>query len=384
MAFTASMVVTQRRERERRESRARDELEHREERASHADSLDAEGGLAGSAGGHGYKPSSIMTKRKRRAQPHPFADKDLRVAEVEQGDVLVPIRMALEHLETREGSRGLVLFALFFSMYFCHTSEALDAPQGRKTLKWYADAIKSKYDLTATDENGFCAVTDFGFECYTPFVERNSVEEVLEFLEHDLGIVMRGIKEFCPTCLIGITAVNRDLRILSLGQMICSDFYFNVKTIGDLTSSDFKQFPDRNCTSGDEKWSKNPIVASAPCCDSVQLGLASLTLLALNGIEPTPSSSLGNLQNEMVRKKRTRPLCASSNRRERGDYPASGPDPRRACSGHCLYRQLEAEGVLAGSGGDDSDVLVLFFPTLLAVSHCRVRILRVLYDSRGV
>ena len=237
----------------------------------------------------------VATRRKRRAMPHPFAHADLRVPEVEDGQVLVPLRQALYELDMREGMHGLFLFAGFFAFFFAHTLTALDATRGRRTVEWYAEAIKGSYDLVGGEENGWCIWEEGQINCYEPFQERGDVDAVIAFMERDLSSILRGVKHACPGCRLGLSSLDRDLRTLTLEEMICADFNFAPQFVTDGDPSTTEQFPRRNCSTSDPIWRDSPTVTSAPCCDDIKLGLASLTLVALNQITPTPSATLDRL-----------------------------------------------------------------------------------------
>lgn len=220
--------------------------------------------------------------------------------------------------------------------------QMLDSARGRQTVEWFADAIKSSYDLVGGDDNGWCSWSEGDINCYEvralpqwrpapafagsllpagslrtvlrpscphvlaflaprlvarqPFVNRGTIHEVVEFVEHDLGLIMRGIRRSCPRCKLGLSSVNRDLRRLSLAEMICSDFDFTPSFRFDGDPATTEPFPLRNCSISDPEWRDDPLVTSAPCCNNVRLGLASLTLIALDQIEPTPSATMERLE----------------------------------------------------------------------------------------
>lgn len=242
------------------------------------------------------KERPVITHRKRVAEPHPRAGADLRVPDVVVGEVLVPVRRVMQTLETRDGVRGMIMYALFFSLYLAHTVNVLDSTEGNNMVSWFEDAIKSQYSLVSDSSNGWC-IWDSGIECYTPFNERGSVGEIVNFVEFDLARIIVGVKTFCPNCRVGLSLLDSDLRVLTLSQMVCSDFSFprDMPIVASLNTTAEVLFPGRDCEAVDRAWHASPSIGAAPCCDDVELSLASFTLLSLNMIQRTSSATLERL-----------------------------------------------------------------------------------------
>jgi hypothetical protein len=110
MSCTTAIVTVTRRDRERADAEAAEAA---------ADAHDEVGERNSSP----TRLPVVLTKRKRRASPHPFARADLSVPEIQRGDVLVNLRAVIQSVDMREGTRGLLLFSVFFGCYFAHISQ---------------------------------------------------------------------------------------------------------------------------------------------------------------------------------------------------------------------------------------------------------------------
>lgn len=211
-------------------------------------------------------------QRKARRQD------DLRYTDVCRGDLLVNARRIMSVVNFLQEIRGLVMFALFFAMYFAHTTRVLDSTRGLETLSWIADA--------ATTSNRYESL--------------GTVDALVDWSVQDLYQMMRQVHEYCPKCLLGLSIIDRDLRVLTLKQMVCSDFDFPKTSLtGRQLIGEGSQvsFSPRDCAKENDRWAKQPVVESAPCCNSRdELALASLTLLALDLNVETPTMPLDKLR----------------------------------------------------------------------------------------
>lgn len=176
--------------------------------------------------------------------------------------------------------------------------QLFNTSRANRSVAWYRASHRSSYDLVADDESGWCLWQPNNYSCYEPFEGRGSVPEVVQFLDKDVGVLLRGIERTCPACRVALSSRNRDLRTLSLREMICSDFAFVPDFATDDDPTTDVRFPLRDCATANAAWRASPEVSSAPCCDDTELGLASLTLLALDQQSPTPSAPLELLTGE--------------------------------------------------------------------------------------
>jgi hypothetical protein len=197
----------------------------------------------------------------------------------------VNARRVMSAVNFSQETRGLVMFALFFAMYFAHTTRVLDSTRGLETLSWIAEAGSSTERFEAI----------------------GTADALVDWAVSDLADIMGGVRHYCPKCMLGLSTVDRDLRVLTLKQMVCSDFAFpkaasaGVRTLGDGTMATFSR---RDCDKANDDWADEPVVESAPCCNSKHdLALASLTLLALDQQTPTPSKPLDKLRDLETRKR---------------------------------------------------------------------------------
>lgn len=203
----------------------------------------------------------------------------LRYPEVAEDETLVPVRKVLHDFEQREGARGFITYTIFFAIYFALNAYRFDASEGRRTITWFNEALKSQYDLVADETNGWCAWDAGGLECYEPYLERADIDGLEHFLESDLTQVVSGILEYCDECLIGMSEVSKDLRDTPLSQFLCVDFETLPETAFAIGAGK-ATFSKRDCKKVDDDFKSSPSPLEAPCCHDASVRYASQALMA--------------------------------------------------------------------------------------------------------
>jgi hypothetical protein len=151
----------------------------------------------------------------RPLTPRDFEGEKLYTEAVDPSVEYVNLRSALHELQNMASVKGFWLYAMYFAFFLGLHYYRFDLEQGQATIDWYNQAIHDDYDLSASDDNGWC-LGGFDLDCFTPFEEVGDDEGLETFVKSDLSRYIKGVYNYCPSCEIGARWLPPRPRLLLL------------------------------------------------------------------------------------------------------------------------------------------------------------------------
>ena len=190
------------------------------------------------------------------------------------GGVLLLVDNAEDDLLRWSKRKGFILWLVFFLLFCAEQWILFDTVFGHETLAVYRRA-RDSHDLPE-------------------YMSLTTDLECEHFITHELEEIIEYSYELCPECHIAVAAKSSDMHILTMADLICTDWTIDAETA---------HYPLRDCHAADASWRANPTAYSAPCCDTPDLVLASIALMAAHkehGIETETMEHLTNLSDGAV------------------------------------------------------------------------------------